>query len=51
MDFHKYTFLWDLFLLSRRYVGFKYDAINLSNIILGFLVIILSIQSKLGLKS
>ena len=33
------------------YSGFKYDAINLSNIILGFLVIILSIQSKLGLKT
>ena len=33
------------------YSGFKYDSINLSNIILGFLVIILSIQSKLGLKT
>jgi hypothetical protein len=33
------------------YSGFKYDSINLSNVILGFLVIILSIQSKLGLKT
>ena len=33
------------------YSGFKYDAINLSNVILSFLVIILSIQSKLGLKT
>ena len=33
------------------YSGFKYNSINLSNVILGFLVIILSIQSKLGLKT
>ena len=33
------------------YSGFRYDTINLSNVILGFLVIILSIQSKLGLKT
>lgn len=33
------------------YSGFKYDSINLSNVILSFLVIILSIQSKLGLKT
>lgn len=33
------------------YSGFKYDSINLSNVILAFLVIILSIQSKLGLKT
>jgi hypothetical protein len=33
------------------YSGYKYDVINLSNVILSFLVIILSIQSKLGLKT
>lgn len=33
------------------YSGFKYDSINLPNVILGFLIIILSIQSKLGLKT
>lgn len=33
------------------YSGFKYDSINLSNVILSFLVLILSIQSKLGLKT
>ena len=33
------------------YSGFKYDSLALTNIILGFLVLVLSIQSKLGLKS
>lgn len=33
------------------YSGFKYEAMNLTNVILAFLVIILSIQSKLGLKT
>ena len=33
------------------YSGFKYDNLALTNIILGFLVLVLSIQSKLGLKS
>lgn len=33
------------------YSGFRYDPLNLPNVILGFLVIILSIQSKLGLKT
>lgn len=33
------------------YSGFRYEAMNLTNVILAFLVIILSIQSKLGLKA
>jgi hypothetical protein len=33
------------------YSGYKYDSLALTNIILGFLVLVLSIQSKLGLKS
>ena len=33
------------------YSGFKYEAMNLTNVILAFLVIILSIQSKLGIKA
>ena len=33
------------------YSGFRYDPLNLPNVILGFLVIILSIQSKLGIKT
>tara|TARA_B110000483_G_scaffold223800_1_gene281992 strand:+ start:1502 stop:2140 length:639 start_codon:yes stop_codon:yes gene_type:complete len=32
------------------YSGFKYENLSLTNIILAFLVIVLSIQSKLGLK-
>lgn len=32
------------------YSGFKYENLTLTNIILAFLVIVLSIQSKLGLK-
>lgn len=32
------------------YSGFKYDNLNLINVILAFLVIVLSIQTKLGLK-
>lgn len=32
------------------YSGFKYDHLTLTNVILAFLVIVLSIQSKLGLK-
>lgn len=32
------------------YSGFKYDNLNLTNVILAFLVIVLSIQTKLGLK-
>lgn len=33
------------------YSNFKYEAMNLTNVILAFLVIILSIQSKLGIKT
>ena len=33
------------------YSGFKYDSINLLNVILTFLVVLLSIQSKLGIKT
>jgi len=33
------------------YSGFKYDNLILTNVILAFLVIVLSIQSKLGLKA
>jgi hypothetical protein len=33
------------------YSGFKYDAMSLTNVILSFMVIILSIQSKLGMKT
>ena len=32
------------------YSGFKYDSLTLTNIILAFLIIVLSIQTKLGLK-
>lgn len=32
------------------YSGFKYENLNLTNVILAFLVIVLSIQTKLGLK-
>ena len=32
------------------YSGFKYDSLNLTTVILAFLVIVLSIQTKLGLK-
>lgn len=32
------------------YSGFKYESLTLTNVILAFLVIILSIQTKLGLK-
>jgi hypothetical protein len=33
------------------YSGFNYEAMNFTNVILAFLVIILSIQSKLGIKT
>ena len=33
------------------YSGFKYDGVNFTNVILAFLTIILSIQSKLGIKT
>lgn len=33
------------------YSGFKYENMALTNIILGFLIIILSIQSKIGIKT
>lgn len=33
------------------YSGYKYEALTLTNIILAFLVIVLSIQSKIGLKA
>lgn len=32
------------------YSGFKYDSLNLTNVVLAFLVIVLSIQTKVGLK-
>lgn len=32
------------------YSGFKYESLNLTNVILAFLIIVLSIQTKLGLK-
>ena len=32
------------------YSGFKYDSLNLTNVILAFLIIVLSIQTKLGIK-
>ena len=32
------------------YSGFKYENLNLTNVILAFLIIVLSIQTKLGLK-
>ncbi len=32
------------------YSGFKYESLNLTNAILSFLVVILSIQTKLGIK-
>lgn len=32
------------------YSGFKYENLTLTNVILGFLIIVLSIQSKLGIK-
>ena len=32
------------------YSGFKYENLNLTNVVLAFLVIVLSIQTKLGLK-
>lgn len=32
------------------YSGFKYDSLNLSTVILAFLMIVLSLQTKLGLK-
>jgi len=33
------------------YSGFKYESLNLTNVILAFLVIILSVQTKLGIKA
>jgi hypothetical protein len=33
------------------YSGYKYEVMNLTNVILAFLVIILSIQSKIGMKT
>ena len=33
------------------YSGFKYDHLTLTNVILAFLVIVLSIQSKIGIKA
>ena len=33
------------------YSGFKYESLNLTTIVLGFLVIVFSIQSKIGLKA
>ena len=32
------------------YSGFKYEDLNLTNVILAFLIIVLSIQTKLGIK-
>ena len=32
------------------YSGFKYDTLNITNVILAFLVIVLSLQTKIGLK-
>jgi len=32
------------------YSGFKYDSLSLTNVILAFLVVVLSIQTKVGLK-
>jgi hypothetical protein len=32
------------------YSGFKYEALNLTNVILAFLIVVLSIQTKLGIK-
>lgn len=32
------------------YSGFKYDSLILTNVILGFLIIVLSIQTKMGIK-
>jgi hypothetical protein len=32
------------------YSGFKYDNLVLTNVILGFLIIVLSIQTKMGIK-
>jgi hypothetical protein len=32
------------------YSGFKYESLTLTNMILGFLIIVLSIQTKLGIK-
>ena len=32
------------------YSGFQYESLSLTNVILGFLIIVLSIQTKLGLK-
>ena len=32
------------------YSGFKYETLNLTNVILAFLIIVLSIQTKLGIK-
>lgn len=32
------------------YSGFKYEALNLTNVIIAFLIIVLSIQTKLGIK-
>ena len=32
------------------YSGFKYESLNLTNVILAFLIIVLSIQTKIGIK-
>jgi len=32
------------------YSGFKYESLNLTNVVLAFLIIVLSIQTKLGIK-
>lgn len=33
------------------YSGFKYESLSLTNVIIGFLIIVLSIQTKMGIKS
>jgi hypothetical protein len=33
------------------YSGFKYESLTLTNVVLAFLIIVLSIQTKLGLKA
>ena len=32
------------------YSGFKYEMLNVTNVILAFLIIVLSLQTKIGLK-
>ena len=43
-------FVHRMIVYAPTYSGFKYESLNLTNVILAFLIIVLSIQTKLGIK-